>query len=70
MAFLKEFFEKVVFEKNKQTTKTHTKVPRMQIVEDNILIADIQGDCLHFYNLYLGNQRNILLSFRHRWKAA
>ena len=32
MVFLKEFFEKVDFEKNQQTTKKHEKLPRRQIV--------------------------------------
>ena len=30
MVFLKEFFQKVNFEKNRQTTKKHEKLPRMQ----------------------------------------
>ena len=33
MVFLKEFFEKVDFEKNQQTTKKHEKLPRMQTVK-------------------------------------
>ena len=32
MVFLKEFFEKVEFEKNQQTTKKHAKLPRGQRV--------------------------------------
>ena len=30
MVFLKEFFQKVNFEKNQQTTKKHEKLPSMQ----------------------------------------
>ena len=33
MVFLKEFFEKVDFEKNQQTTKKHEKLPRRQRVK-------------------------------------
>ena len=33
MVFLKEFFEKVDFEKNQQTTKKHEKLPSMQRVK-------------------------------------
>ena len=32
MAFLKEFFKKVDFEKNQQTTKKHAKLPSRQRV--------------------------------------
>ena len=33
LVFLKEFFEKVDFEKNQQTTKKHAKLPRRQRVK-------------------------------------
>ena len=33
MVFLKEFFEKIDFEKNQQTTKKHEKLPSMQRVK-------------------------------------
>ena len=34
MAFLKEFYEKVYFEKNQQTTKRHAKLPSRQSVNE------------------------------------
>ena len=34
MVFLKELFEKVDFEKNRQTTKNHEKLPSRQRVKD------------------------------------
>ena len=34
MVLLKEFFEKVDFEKNQQTAKKHEKFPRRQRVKD------------------------------------
>ena len=34
IAFLKEFFEKVDFEKNQQTTKKHAKLPSRQSVNE------------------------------------
>ena len=34
LVFLKEFFEKVNFEKSQQTTKIHEKLPSMQRVND------------------------------------
>ena len=48
MVFLKEFFEKVNFEKNQQTTKKHEQFPRWQrlnsacwvILHDFMLSAD------------------------------
>ena len=38
MVFLKEFFEKVDFEKNQQASKTHTKLLSMQSVKDDRLV--------------------------------
>ena len=35
MVFLKEFFKKVDFEKNQQTTKKHEKLPRMQRAKEH-----------------------------------
>ena len=35
MEFMKEFFEKVDFEKNQQMTKKHEKLPRRQYVKKN-----------------------------------
>ena len=32
MVFIKDFFEKIHFDKNQQTTKRHEKFPRGQIV--------------------------------------
>ena len=39
MEFLKEYFEKVDFEKNQQTTKKHEKFPRMQRVKGLIIFS-------------------------------
>ena len=38
MVLLKEFFEKVDFEKNQQTSKKHEKLPRMQRVKHMQLV--------------------------------
>ena len=46
MVFLKEFFEKVDFEKNWQTTKKHEKFPRGQRVKTGWKTeVDIYGPC-------------------------
>ena len=37
MVLLKEFFKKVDFEKNQQTTKIPQKIPRRQRVDPNVL---------------------------------
>ena len=39
MVFLKEFFQKVYFEKNQQATKKHEKLPSMQLVKHDHLTA-------------------------------
>ena len=39
MVFLKEFFEKVDFEKNQQTTKKHEKLPMMGRVKTSAMVA-------------------------------
>ena len=36
MVFLKEFLEKVDFEKNQQSTKKHGRLPSIQSVEEGI----------------------------------
>ena len=58
MVFLKEFFEKVGFEKKQQTTKKHEKIHRGQIINLSSLypvsydvvglssIISIESDCL------------------------
>ena len=41
MIFLKEFFEKVDFENNKQTTKKHYKLPRRQRIKSNVFTNEM-----------------------------
>ena len=45
MVFLKEFSEKVYFEKNQQTTKKHAKLPSMQ--SSTYLVAKDVGSIGH-----------------------
>ena len=50
MVFLKEFFKKIDFEKNQQTTKKHEKLPSRQRVKNTILdlVSALCG--YHFQN--------------------
>ena len=46
MVFLKDFFEKVDFEKCQQTTKKHAKLPSIQRVKDSYLHFSVLPDQL------------------------
>ena len=51
MVFLKEFFEKVDFEKNQQTTKKHEKLPSMQRVNTQ-QVKDRCNNVVYFNVVY------------------
>ena len=49
MVFLKEFFEKVDFEKSQRTTKEPEKLPRMQRDKYDDFSIVVQYSCIYMY---------------------
>ena len=59
MIFLKEFFQKINFEKNQQTTKKHENLPSMQMPP---ILATGQGRQLGIAKIFV--KTDITLSFK------
>ena len=62
MVFLKDFFKKVDFEKNQQTTKKHAKLPRRQGVKGLRVFRQAHWD---FGTGYLLHNSKVILKHAH-----